>query len=86
MKPIYEELKARKILVRFMNYDGYDGLRISVGDARLTDCLPNSRRFCNGPHRDDNAQTAETDIALSVNLDGSGRPRCLQVLASSTTC
>ena len=28
VKPIYEELKARKILVRYMNYDGYDGLRI----------------------------------------------------------
>jgi histidinol-phosphate aminotransferase len=31
-KSIYEELKRRKILVRYMNYDGYgDGLRISVG-------------------------------------------------------
>jgi histidinol-phosphate aminotransferase len=34
--PIYEELKRRKILVRYMNYDGYDGLRISVGtDAEI---------------------------------------------------
>src|SRR5262249_36624112 len=32
VKPIYEELKRRRILVRYMNYDGYgDGLRISVG-------------------------------------------------------
>jgi histidinol-phosphate aminotransferase len=32
LKPIYEELKRRFILVRYMNYDGYgDGLRISVG-------------------------------------------------------
>jgi len=31
VKPIYEELKVRKILVRYMNYDGYDGLRITVG-------------------------------------------------------
>lgn len=32
VKPIYEELKRRKILVRFMTYEGYgDGLRISVG-------------------------------------------------------
>jgi histidinol-phosphate aminotransferase len=44
-KPIYEELKSRKILVRYMNYPvgpagsppgGYDGLRISVGtDAEI---------------------------------------------------
>jgi histidinol-phosphate aminotransferase len=32
VKPIYEALKARKVLVRYMNYAGYgDGLRISVG-------------------------------------------------------
>ena len=32
VKPIYEALKARKILVRYMNYADYgDGLRISVG-------------------------------------------------------
>ncbi len=37
VKPIYEELKARRILVRYMNYAGYgDGLRISVGtDAEI---------------------------------------------------
>ncbi|HEY7313075.1 MAG TPA: histidinol-phosphate transaminase [Gemmataceae bacterium] len=32
IKPIYEELKNRNILVRYMSYEGYgDGLRISVG-------------------------------------------------------
>jgi histidinol-phosphate aminotransferase len=32
VKPIYEELKRRMILVRYMNYEGYgEGLRISVG-------------------------------------------------------
>jgi histidinol-phosphate aminotransferase len=32
VKPVYEELKKRRILVRYMNYEGYgDGLRISVG-------------------------------------------------------
>ncbi len=32
VKPIYEELKRRRILVRYMFYDGYgDGLRVSVG-------------------------------------------------------
>jgi histidinol-phosphate aminotransferase len=32
VKPIYEELKRRMILVRYMFYEGYgDGLRISVG-------------------------------------------------------
>jgi histidinol-phosphate aminotransferase len=32
VKPIYEELKRRQILVRYMHYEGYgDGLRISVG-------------------------------------------------------
>ena len=36
VQPIYEELKHRKILVRYMDYDGYDGLRISVGtDAEI---------------------------------------------------
>jgi len=44
VKPLYEELKRRYILVRYMNYPGYgDGLRISVGtDAeidRLLDVL-----------------------------------------------
>ena len=32
VRPIYEELKRRRILVRYMNYEGHgDGLRISVG-------------------------------------------------------
>lgn len=32
VKPIYEDLKQRKILIRYMNYTGCgDGLRISVG-------------------------------------------------------
>ena len=37
VKPFYEELKQRRILVRYMNYAGYgDGLRISVGtDAEI---------------------------------------------------
>jgi histidinol-phosphate aminotransferase len=36
VRPIYEALKQRKILVRYMNYDGYDGLRITVGtDAEI---------------------------------------------------
>jgi histidinol-phosphate aminotransferase len=37
VKPIYEELKRRSILVRYMNYAGHgDGLRISVGsDAEI---------------------------------------------------
>jgi histidinol-phosphate aminotransferase len=41
VKPIYEELKRRKILVRYMNYEGYgDGLRITVGtDAEVEDLL-----------------------------------------------
>ncbi len=39
VKPIYEELKAHKILVRYMNYDGYDGLRMTVGTDAETDAL-----------------------------------------------
>jgi histidinol-phosphate aminotransferase len=37
VKPLYEELKRRRILVRYMNYEGYgDGLRITVGsDAEI---------------------------------------------------
>jgi histidinol-phosphate aminotransferase len=32
LKPLYDELKRRLILVRYMNYEGYgDGLRITVG-------------------------------------------------------
>lgn len=40
LQPIYEELKRRKILVRYMNYEGYgDGLRISIGTDAETDRL-----------------------------------------------
>ena len=48
VKPIYEELKRRKILVRYMNYaagplgateGAYDGLRISVGTDAEIDTL-----------------------------------------------
>jgi histidinol-phosphate aminotransferase len=48
VKPLYEELKRRGLLVRYMHYEGYgDGLRISVGSdeeidrllAHLTDIL-----------------------------------------------
>ncbi len=41
VKPIYEELKRRMILVRYMSYEGYgDGLRISVGsDAEIDQLL-----------------------------------------------
>jgi histidinol-phosphate aminotransferase len=32
VKPIYEELKRRRILIRYLNYEGYgEGLRITVG-------------------------------------------------------
>ena len=40
VKPIFEQLKARNILVRWMNYAGYgDGLRISVGTDSEIDCF-----------------------------------------------
>jgi histidinol-phosphate aminotransferase len=40
LKPIYEELKRRQILVRYMNYEGYgEGLRISVGSDGEVDRL-----------------------------------------------
>ncbi len=40
VKPIYEELKRRMILVRYMHYEGYgDGLRISVGTEKEIDRL-----------------------------------------------
>jgi histidinol-phosphate aminotransferase len=45
VKPIYEELKRRQILVRYMNYADYgDGLRISVGsDAEIDRLLAELR-------------------------------------------
>ena len=40
VEPIYEELKRRKILVRYMAYEGYgDGLRITVGTDEEIDRL-----------------------------------------------
>ena len=41
VRPIYEQLKRDRILVRYMNYPGWgDGLRISVGtDAEIDVCL-----------------------------------------------
>lgn len=41
VQPIYEELKASRIIVRYMNYPGWgDGLRISVGtDEQTGACL-----------------------------------------------
>ncbi len=40
-KPLYEQLKQDRILVRYMNYPGWgDGLRISVGtEAEIDACL-----------------------------------------------
>lgn len=39
-KPIYEQLKAQRVLVRYMNYDRWsDGLRISVGTEDQMDAL-----------------------------------------------
>ena len=41
VRPMYEELKANGIVVRYMNYPGWgDGLRISVGtDDQIDACL-----------------------------------------------
>jgi histidinol-phosphate aminotransferase len=40
VKPIFEELKQRQILVRYMAYDGHgDGLRVSVGTDQEIDRL-----------------------------------------------
>jgi histidinol-phosphate aminotransferase len=41
VKPLYEKLKAARILVRYMDYSGWgDGLRISVGsDEQINACL-----------------------------------------------
>jgi histidinol-phosphate aminotransferase len=47
VKPIYEELKRRMVLVRYMPYEGYgDGLRITVGtDAEIDRLLEELRRL-----------------------------------------
>jgi histidinol-phosphate aminotransferase len=40
VKPVYEEFKRRRVLVRYLNYDGYgDGLRITVGSDEECDRL-----------------------------------------------
>jgi histidinol-phosphate aminotransferase len=41
VKPLYEQLKAAGVLVRYMDYRGWgDGLRISVGtDEQIESCL-----------------------------------------------
>ncbi len=47
VKPLYEELKRRLILIRYMNYAGYgDGLRISIGtDAEIDRLLEELTRI-----------------------------------------
>jgi histidinol-phosphate aminotransferase len=45
VKPLYEELKQRRILVRYMNYADYgEGLRISVGTDEEIDRLAEELR------------------------------------------
>jgi len=46
-RPLYERLKAERILVRYMDYPGWgDGLRISVGtDEQIDACLAALRRM-----------------------------------------
>jgi histidinol-phosphate aminotransferase len=41
VKPLYEQLKTNRVLIRYMNYANWgDGLRISVGtDEQITACL-----------------------------------------------
>ncbi len=48
VKPIYEELKRRKILIRYMAFAGYgDGLRITVGsDGEIDQLLAEMRKIC----------------------------------------
>ncbi|MBX9624368.1 MAG: histidinol-phosphate transaminase [Gemmataceae bacterium] len=49
VKPLYEALKARNILVRYMDYSGYDGVRISVGtDAEIDRLLTDLRSILAG--------------------------------------
>ncbi len=47
VRPLYEQLKAERILVRYMNYGGWgDGLRISVGsDDQIEACLATLKRI-----------------------------------------
>jgi histidinol-phosphate aminotransferase len=47
VKALYEELKLRRVLVRYMNYQGYgDGLRITVGSNPEIDDLLAQLRAC----------------------------------------
>ncbi|MCA9268584.1 MAG: histidinol-phosphate transaminase [Planctomycetales bacterium] len=40
LRPIYQDLKDRRILVRYMNYDGFgEGIRVSVGTDDQIDAL-----------------------------------------------
>jgi histidinol-phosphate aminotransferase len=50
-RAIYEELKQRRILVRYMNFPGYgDGLRISVGtDPEIDQLLDELHRIGRRP-------------------------------------
>ena len=50
LQPIFEELKCRKILVRYMVYEGYgEGLRITVGtDAEIARLLEALERLVQG--------------------------------------
>lgn len=49
VRPIYETLKERRVLVRYMAYDGYgDGLRISVGSDAEIDRLLTELHDCLG--------------------------------------
>ena len=47
IRPFYEELKRRRILVRYMDYPGWgDGIRISVGtDDEIDNCLEELRKI-----------------------------------------
>ncbi|MFZ5829002.1 MAG: histidinol-phosphate transaminase [Planctomycetota bacterium] len=47
LRPIYDELRRRRILVRYMDYCGWgDGLRISVGtDEQIDRCLDELRKI-----------------------------------------
>lgn len=49
-KSVYEELKKQRILVRYMNYEGYgDGLRITVGtDAEINQLLEKLSQIVGG--------------------------------------
>ena len=50
IRPLYEELKRRRILVRYMEYRGWgDGLRITVGtDAEIDACVEGWATCCSG--------------------------------------